>query len=228
MTTHNQTEGEMSKRADESSEWPGMSVAELRDAYDEESLEGYERIERFWHLWTGRYRRRMFGDVEGRVIDIGCGPGANLRYISETADLVAVDISADMLERARKDAAEIGRSVEFRQMDAQNLAFEDDSFDVVVSGLSTCTFPDPVKGLNEMARVCKPDGQVRLLEHGKSSFAPYAKVQEWRRDEEYGELGCRLYDDPADVVEQSTLEIKAEYNWWIGTLTGIVATPPEA
>lgn len=217
----------MSKRATEPAKWPGMSVTELRDAYDEESLEGYDRIERLWHLWTGRYRQKMFGDVDGRVVDIGCGPGANLRYISESADLVAVDLSADMLERAREDAADLGRSVEFRQMDAQNLAFEDDSFDVVVSGLSTCTFPDPVEGLNEMARVCKSDGQVRLLEHGKSTFAPYRRFQDWRRDSEYGELGCRLFDDPTEVVEQSNLEIEAEQKWWIGTLTGIVANPPE-
>lgn len=217
----------MSKRASESTEWPGMSVAELRDAYDEESLEGYERIERLWHFWTGRYRREMFGDVDGRVVDIGCGPGANLRYISGSADLVAVDISADMLERAREDAAEIGRSVDFRQMDAQNLAFEDDSFDVVVSGLSTCTLPNPVGGLNEMARVCKPDGEVRLLEHGKSSFAPYAKFQDWRQDSEYNDLGCRLFDDPTEVVEQSRLEIEVKHKWWIGTLTGIIASPSE-
>lgn len=218
----------MSQRGSESSEWPGMSVAELRDAYDEESLEGYDRIERLWHLWTGRYRRSLFGDVEGRVVDIGCGPGANLRYISDSAEVVAVDLSSAMLERARTDAAEIGRSAEFTQMDAQRLAFADDSFDVVVSGLSTCTFPDPVAGLNEMARVCKPDGEVRLLEHGKSSFAPYATVQEWRRDSEYNDLGCRLFDDPTEVVSQSELEIEGASTWWIGTLTGIRASPPEA
>lgn len=217
----------MSKRASESTEWPGMSVDELRDAYDEESLEGYDRIERLWHFWTGRYRREMFAGVEGRVVDIGCGPGANLRYISESADLVAVDISADMLERAREDAAELGRSVDFRQMDAQNLAFEDDSFDAVVSGLSTCTFPDPVAGLNEMGRVCKPDGHVRLLEHGKSTFTPYAKFQQWKEDSEYNDLGCRLFDDPKEVIEQSRLKVEAEYKWWLGTLTGIVASPPE-
>lgn len=215
----------MSEKLSDSDRWPGMSPGEVRDAYDEETLETYDRIERLWHLWTGRYRKEMFADVEGRVADVACGPGANLRYLPESAEVVGVDISADVLRWARRDAAERGRSIEFEQMDAQTLAFEDDAFDAVVSGLSTCTFPDPVEALNEMARVCKPDGEVRLLEHGKSTFGPYAKYHEWKRDGAYDELGCRLFDDPTVVVDESVLQVERERKWWLGTLTGITARP---
>lgn len=216
----------MSREPSESSVRPGKSVAEIRDAYDEEALEAYESIERLWHFWTGRYRRKLFSEADGRVVDIACGPGANLRYLPESADVVAIDVGANLLERARQDATDGGRSVDFEQMDAQNLAFEDDSFDTVVSGLSTCSFPDPIAALNEMGRVCKPDGEIRLLEHGKSTFLPWAKVQEWKRDSVVDEYGCRLFDDPADVVRQSDLAVEVARDWWIGTLTGIVASPP--
>lgn len=173
------------------------------------------------------YRRKLFSDLEGRVVDIACGPGDNFRYMSESADIVAVDISPDVLDWAQEEAAEQDMSVTFEQMDTQNLAFEDDSFDTVISTLSTCTFPDPVKALNEMGRVCHPDGEVRLLEHGKSTFTPYKKVQEWRRDSYVDTLGCRLLEDPAEIVEESDLAIEVEQKWWIGTLTGIIARPLE-
>jgi len=216
----------MSDKLSASDRWPGMSSAEIQDAYDDEALETYDRIEWLWHLWTGRYRRKMFADVEGRVVDIGCGPGANFRYLPESVDIVGVDLSRDVLRWAREDTSERGRSVDLEQMDAQTLAFADDTFDVVVSGLSTCTFPDPVEALDEMARICKPDGEVRLLEHGKSTFGPYATYHEWKRDGEYDDMGCRLFEDPTRVVEQSVLEIGTEQKWWLGTLTGIVAHPP--
>lgn len=49
-------------------------------------------------------------------------------------------------------------------MDGATLAFPDDSFDAVISSLSTCTFPEPVAALREMSRVCKPDGRIRFLD----------------------------------------------------------------
>lgn len=217
----------MPGKSPRSNQWPGKTAEEIRDAYNEEILEAYEEIERRWHIWTGRYRRKLFSELEGHVVDVACGPGDNFRYMSESADIVAVDISPDVLEWAQQEATVRDMSVTFKQMDAQNLAFEDDSFDTVISTLSTCTFPDPVQALNEMGRVCHPDGEVRLLEHGKSTFTPYRKVQEWRRDSYVDNLGCRLLEDPAEIVEESDLTIEVEQKWWIGTLTGIVAHPSE-
>lgn len=69
-----------------------------------------------------------------------------------------------MLSVARKRADRLNLDVTFRVMDAEALDFADDSFDTVVFSLSTCTFPDPIKALQEMARVCRPGGKVLLLE----------------------------------------------------------------
>jgi ubiquinone/menaquinone biosynthesis C-methylase UbiE len=51
---------------------------------------------------------------------------------------------------------------------AEPLPFEDESFDTAVSSLSLCTFPDPVRALRQMARVCRADGRILLLDHGRS------------------------------------------------------------
>ena len=112
-----------------------------------------------------------------------------------------------MLVRAREEAVDLDRRVELEQMDAQRLSFADDSFDNVISGLSTCTFPDPVEALNEMGRVCDPDGRIRLLEHHKWNCAPLGRLQERSAEDEYERVGCRLYDDSTAVVEQSDLTV---------------------
>jgi len=52
--------------------------------------------------------------------------------------------------------------------DAANLTFEDNSFDTIVDSFGLCSFDDPVKVLIELQRVCKPDGKILLLEHGRS------------------------------------------------------------
>lgn len=215
----------MSNKPRELRKWPGKSVEKIRDAYDEEEAESF--TERTWlkHLLAGRARRRQFDDADGRVLDVACGVGPNFRYLPESADIVGVDISNDMLEFAREEAADLGRRVSLEQMDAQDLDFDDDTFDNVISSFSTCTFPDPMEALSELGRVCKPNGRVRLLEHGKFDFAPLAWLQERRAESEYHRVGCRLFDDPAEVVRQSELDVVVAREWRFPPFTGIVARP---
>lgn len=218
----------MSEKVSELVRRPGKSTEEIREAYDEEEAEEYDEAHWLKLRIAARTRRRQFGDVDGRVLDVACGTGRNFQYVPETAEFVAIDVSPDMLERAREGAVNLGRQVELQQMDAQRLSFEADSFDHVISSLSTCTFPDPTEALNEMGRVCKPDGDVRLLEHHKWDCAPLARLQERMRGDEYQRVGCRLYDDPTAVVNRSNLEVVADCRWRFPPFTGIVACPPVA
>ncbi|NIN33964.1 MAG: methyltransferase domain-containing protein, partial [Gammaproteobacteria bacterium] len=92
-------------------------------------------------------------------------------------------------------------AVDLHVMDAESLTFADNSFDTVVSALSTCTFPDPIAALREMNRVCKPTGQILLVEHGRSSLRPLAHYQDRNAHAHYEKsAGCRWNQEPDQLV----------------------------
>ena len=195
-----------------------MTVGEIQNAYADYA----DRLGRFeWadRLVAGRYRRARFGDVSGRVLDVACGTGPNFRYLPETVDLVGVDISPEMLDNAADRLADLEVDGTLERMDAQDLAFDDDSFDAVISALSTCTFPDPVAALREMERVCKPSGTIRLVEHGKSDVGPVARFQEWREDAHYAKMGCRWTQEPREVVAEAGLSVRDSSTGLLGMVT---------
>lgn len=115
--------------------------------------------------------------------------------------LVSVDLSPAMLAKARLRGA-----LKVAVMDAERLAFRDGSFDTVVSTLSTCTFPDPVKALHEMRRVCRPGGRILLLEHGRSTRHGVAVWQDRRAAKHAAYLGCWWNREPLDSVRRAGLE----------------------
>ena len=112
-----------------------------------------------------------------------------------------------MLNIARKRAAKLSMNVSFLLADAEALPFSDESFDTVVSSLSTCTFPDPVAALKEMARVCRPEGKVLLLEHGRSDREWFGRFQDRHADRFAEPLGCHWNREPLELVRQTGLNV---------------------
>ncbi len=120
-------------------------------------------VERFrFASWRARLRDRIVGD---QALEVGVGTGKNLAYYPRDVKVTAVDLSPRMLERARRRASVLGLEVELREMDVQDLAFPDHIFDTVFVTFVFCSVPDPVLGLRELRRVCKPGGRLLLLEH---------------------------------------------------------------
>jgi len=112
------------------------------------------------------WRQLLWSKVEGQIIlEVGVGTGKNFPFYPLGLDMTAIDFSEKMLDRAREKAKKQDIEIALRQMDVQNLSFEDDTFDTIVSTFVFCSVPDPIKGLKEIKRVCKPDGKVLLLEH---------------------------------------------------------------
>jgi len=140
-------------------------TVKTRERYDR--IAGiYDRIELLAEPWIAPWRRLLWSKApEGRILELGVGTGRNFPYYPKGADVIAIDISERMLSLARRKAAQEGVAVTLERMDAQALSFPDDSFDAVVASFVFCSVPDPVLGLKEAARVCKPGGWVLLLEH---------------------------------------------------------------
>ncbi len=112
--------------------------------------------------WRSRLTDRIAGN---RALEVGIGTGKNLPYYPQNVQITAIDFSPGMLVRAQSKASALGTAVELREMDAQQLAFRDHYFDTVFATFVFCSVPDPVLGLKELKRVCKPDGRLLLLEH---------------------------------------------------------------
>jgi phosphatidylethanolamine/phosphatidyl-N-methylethanolamine N-methyltransferase len=102
-----------------------------------------------------------------RILEVGVGTGLSLGLYPNNVKLVGIDLSHDMLKRAKKRvAAENVPNVEaLLQMDAQNMSFEDNSFDKVVAMYVASVVPDPKKLVEEVRRVCKPGGAIIFLNH---------------------------------------------------------------
>lgn len=127
----------------------------------------YDLMESLVERFRFRKRRqRLWSKVEGtRILEVGVGTGKNFLYYPADVEITAIDFSPKMLERARSKARRQNVKAHLLQMDAQHLEFEDNTFDTVAATCVFCSVPDPVCGLTEVERVCKPGGKVILLEH---------------------------------------------------------------
>lgn len=129
----------------------------------------YDRMEGLMEWRSFRKWRSLVWEIVGseaeKILEVGVGTGKNLPYYPHEVQVTAIDLSDQMLARARQRAAQLDLSIELLHMDAQALAFADESFDVVVSTFVFCSVPNPVLGLLEIKRVLRPGGCAVLLEH---------------------------------------------------------------
>jgi phosphatidylethanolamine/phosphatidyl-N-methylethanolamine N-methyltransferase len=119
-------------------------------------------------LHPGRLQaiQRMNIQPGERVLEVGVGTGINLSLYPKPATVTGIDFSSSMLEKARERAARKGlRNMRLLQMDAADLKFADDSFDIVYAPYLISVVPDPVKVAREMRRVCRPGGRIIFLNH---------------------------------------------------------------
>jgi ubiquinone/menaquinone biosynthesis C-methylase UbiE len=113
-------------------------------------------------------RKKALSQASGKVLEVGVGTGNNFPYYPPGCEVTAIDFSPGMLARARKKLHLARAPIKLLEMDAQAMDFPDNTFDTVVATCVFCSVPDPVKGLAEVKRVCKPNGKIILLEHVRS------------------------------------------------------------
>ena len=135
----------------------------------------YQRIAWLYDLLDlpfehGRYRplrRQLFAGLSGRLLDAGVGTGRNMAFYPAAGTVVGIDLSRAMLVRAARRREKERARVALVEMDVSRTAFADACFDAVVATFLFCVLDDEqqLPALRELARVCKPDGEIRLLEY---------------------------------------------------------------
>lgn len=134
-------------------------------------------------LQPGRVRavRSIVSRPGLRVLELGIGTGLTAPLYSPDWFVVGADLSSAMLIQAQKRIHELGldRSVHLLQTDGARLPFDDESFDVVLVPYVMSVVPDPISVGRELKRVCRPSGQIILLNHFLSQDSLGAKLERW-------------------------------------------------
>jgi ubiquinone/menaquinone biosynthesis C-methylase UbiE len=156
---------------------------------------------------------------------VAVGTGKNLHYYPEGCRITAVDVSMEMLKIARRRAAKLAMPISFVVADAESLPFRDKGFDTALYSLSSCTFPNPVAALREMARVCRPEGHTLLLEHGRSHREGLGLWQDRHADKFASQLGCHWNREPLKLVRQAGLNVNKARRTFFGVFHEIEAEP---
>lgn len=142
-----------------------------------------------------------------RILDVGIGTGLSLPLYPKESEVIGIDLSVDMLKQAAKKVEKLGMNhVSLMEMDACQLAFPENSFDYVIATHIISVVPEPYRVIDEMRRVCKPDGQLVIVNHFVSSH-PVIGLVEKKCDPFFRKLGWRLDMSLEDLVAESNLDI---------------------
>ena len=146
-----------------------------------------------WVAAEGRkHSVEIINQGRGRVLEVGVGTGLSLPAYGHHLEIVGIDLSPEMLEKARERIAEerLTNIAGLYEMDAAELKFPDASFDTVVAMYVMTVVPDPEKVMRELARVCRPGGEVIIVNHFSAEegmrgwverrMAPFADMLGWR------------------------------------------------
>lgn len=201
-----------------------------------------DRSRRHWDRQSAGYDRKMeraerlFGDTRdwvcqqatGSVLEVAVGTGLNIGRYPEQVALTGMDLSPAMLDGARERAAGLGRDVDLRVGDAQQLEFDDASFDTVVCTFGLCAVPDDEGAVGEMVRVLRPGGLLLLADHVVSTSPVIRLLQ----------AAAELYSVPVENehfrrrpflhVEAAGLDVERHDRFTKGTIERLAARKPAA
>lgn len=160
-------------------------------------------------------QERLISDLEikpgSTVLDVGVGTGLSLGIYPRDCHVIGIDLSFAMLDQARKKIRKGQMShISLIEMDAMNLAFNDDVFDYVVATHVISVAPDPYRLIDEMRRVCKPDGKIALVNHFVSS-RPLVGTIERKFDPIFRKIGWRLDMSLDDLNRAPNIHIERSY-----------------
>jgi len=196
----------------------------------------YSTFARFYdRIFTGFFEERIEQAIAGlrippgaRVLEVGIGTGLSLAAYPKHCEVTGIDLAPDMLERARRKVGEQGwHHFELAVGDAQDLAFDDDTFDYVTTFHVVSVVPDPQRMMREMFRVCRPGGTILIINHFRSERRWLAWIVD-HLDPLTRKLGWRTTLRVGDLLEEVPVELAERYKTSPRSLfTVMVARKPE-
>lgn len=156
-----------------------------------------------------RLRRQLCEGLSGSVLEAGVGTGQNLAFYPQGCTVTALDLSTAMLARAERRASRAPVPVDLVAGDLTETAFADDAFDAVVASFVLLVMPvdQRLAVLREMGRVCRPGGEIRLLEYtGSRKLWRRALTRLWQPWARWA-FGADLTMDLDHVLEQAPLTV---------------------
>ena len=144
-----------------------------------------------------------------RILEVGVGTGLSLPYFRADARVTGIDVSAEMLAKARRRVEQRGlKQVEaLMEMDAEAMSFEDDSFDAVLALYVASVVPNPMRFAAEMRRVCRPGGTIVVVNHFTSEN-PAMRFIEKRLAPLAGKIGFHADFPLDDFLAASQLQVR--------------------
>lgn len=181
------------------------------------------------------WRRRVWEAVRrdlrpgGRLLEVGVGTGKNMPYWPQGVDIMAIDLTPGMLQRAKARLQALGLSGRLELGDAQALRFPESGFDAAVATFVFCSVPDPILGLHEVRRVVRPGGMVVLLEHVRSSIPWLGGLMNFINPLVVRVMGAHINRDTVGNVRRAGLVVdRVEQLGSAGIFKLIEAHVPEA
>jgi len=154
-------------------------------------------------------RESLLADVAGRVLEVGGGTGANLPYYGSAVEsLVVTEPEPPMLRRLERRVGEHTRPVTVLRAPAEDLPFEDDSFDAAVSTLVLCGVGDQPRALRELRRVLRPGGRLIFIEHVRADEPGLARLQDRMNGLNRFIVGCECNRATLDTIRAAGFEVE--------------------
>ena len=159
-------------------------------------------------VFLGALREGLLAGVGGRVLEIGAGTGANLRFYGpEVESLALTEPEPPMMRRLQQRAVDLAPAATILRAPAEDLPFEDDTFDVAVSTLVLCGVSDQPRALRELRRVLRPGGELRFLEHVRADDAKLARHQDRMNGINRLVVRCECNRSTLDTIQAAGFEI---------------------
>ncbi|HLR03093.1 MAG TPA: class I SAM-dependent methyltransferase [Virgibacillus sp.] len=165
------------------------------------------KLEQSTNLYKAR--KALLAIAYGHVLEVGSGTGINFPLYNNAISIDALEPNPRMIDRAQNNIRHATTPINMHKTTAENMNFQEDTFDTVVNTLVFCTIPEPEKALANIRYVAKPNAPILFLEHVRMKQPILAKTQDILTPlSKRMADGCHLNRDTLATIKNSGLLIK--------------------